>query len=221
MSCTNAGLRAIIRERLTDDAVWTDNNLDQWILDAIADYSIRFPRTDLEATINCVDDQREYDLSSELTNPHSILSVEYPDGEDPPEFLTRRGISDSRGFWGGEYYAVWGSPPHTLFIGEKPDDGEDVVVRYAGDHLYPTQDSDTLTVPDDHLEGLVLFVKWKAAEHLLAEEAADPQTTTLLLTQFDMMVYRAGRAYRTWMQNAAEKHRRQTSAIVNWEDIGL
>ena len=220
MSVTNAELRAIIRERLTDATVWTDANLDQWILDAIADYSIRFPRTDLEATINCVDNQREYDLSSELTNPRSILSVEYPDGEDPPEYLTRRRMSDPRGFWGGAYYTVLGDPPDTLFIGEKPDDGEDIVVSYKGDHFYPTQDSDTLTVPDAHLEGLVLFVRWKAAEHLLAEEAADPQTTTLLLTQFDMMAYRAERTYRVWMKEV-EGHRHGTSAIISWGDIGL
>ncbi len=219
MSCTYAELRAIIRERLTDQTVWTDANLNQWILDAIADYSIHFPRTDLEATINCVDEQREYDLSSELTNPRRVLSVEYPDGEDPPEYLTRRDTEDPRGFWGGEYYDIWGDPPDTLFIGEKPDDGEDIVVRYEGDHLYPTADGDTLTVPDSDLEALILFVEWKAAEHLLSEEMADPQTTTLLLTQYDMRVFRAQRAYRTWITDA--KAERSPSAIVSWGDIGL
>jgi len=218
---TLAQLRAIIRQRLTDDTVWTDVNLDQWILDAIGDYSVRFPRTDLEATIDCVADQREYDLSTELTNPHGILRVEYPSGEDPPEYLTRRSTEDGRGFWGGEHYDVWGDPPQTLWIGEKPSADEDIVVYYSGDHLYPADEDDVLSVPDDHLEGLILFVRWKAAEHLLGEEAADPQTTTLLMTQYDMMVFRAERAYRVWMGDAEKRRKRRTSVVVSWGDIGL
>ena len=217
---TRADLRDdIMRERLADATQWPDSTLNQWIEDAIAEYSVHFPRTDLEATIDCVDDQREYDLSSELTRPQGILRVEYPSGEDPPEYLTRRSVDDSRGFWGGEYYDVRGDPPHTLFVGEKPDDGEDIVVFYDGDHLYPTDDADMLTVPDQHLEGLVLFVWWKAAQELLAAEAKDPQTTTLLLTQFDMLTYRAAREYRYWLRDVKGEH--SPSMIVSWGDIGL
>jgi hypothetical protein len=219
MSCTLGGLLAIIRERLPDAVVWTDANVGQWIIDALANYSITFPRTELEAEIACADSVREYDLVSVLTNPHQVTRVEYPQGEDPPTYLDRRSIRDVRGFEGGGYYDVLGSPPTTLWIGQEPDAGDVIVVTYEGDHFYPTEEDDTLTVPDGHIEALVLFVLWKAAEKLRDVEAADPQTTTLLLTQYDMMVFRAERAYWAWMRKAQDEV--AESAIVSWSDIGL
>lgn len=219
MSTTQAGLLAIIRERLPSTVVWTDANLAQWIIDAIADYSLVFPRTELSATIACVAAQREYALSTALTNPHAIVRVEYPDGEDPAEYLDWRSHRDPRGFEGGAYYDVLGWPPVTLWIGEEPSLGENIVVTYEGDHLYPPQGSTVLTVPDGHIEALVLFVLWKASEKLRSVEAADPQTTTLLLTQFDMKVYRCERAYRAWLKAAGEQV--AVSAFVSWGELGL
>jgi len=217
MSLTLGGLLGVIRERLPG-ATWTDANLLQWIADAIADYSIVFPRTEMVATIECVGSQREYDLSADLVNAHQVTRVEYPGGEDPPEYLERLSIRD-KGFLGGACYDVWGDFPVTLWIGEEPGEGETIVITYQGDHFYPTDEDDVLTVPDGHIEGIVLFVVWKAAELLRAIESESPQTTTLLLTQFDMMVYRADRAYRTWMREVS-RHRAE-SAIVSWEDVGL
>lgn len=219
MSCSLAGLLAIIRERLPGQLTWTDANLGQWIIDAIADYSVVFPQTEMEGIIECVAGQRSYPLASELTNPHSITRVEYPDGEDPPEYLGRRSVQDPRGFYGGPWYDVFGSPPATLVIGQEPSQGEDVVVTYEGDHFYPSLDDDVLTVPDSHLEALVLFVCWKAVEHVLAEEEANPDTASLLMTEYGEAVTRAERSYRAWVANA--ERQRVESAIVSWGELGL
>jgi len=73
---------------MADETQWPDATINAWISDAIRDYSVFFSRR-LTATINCVTDQVEYSLSS-LTHPRSIVSVEYPDGEDPMVFLARR-----------------------------------------------------------------------------------------------------------------------------------
>jgi len=184
---------------LADETQWPDATLDQWINDAIADYSVYFPRR-LTKSIDCVTDQLEYSLSV-LTNPIAVISVEYPDGEDPMVFLSRRPKEGVNDFWDGNYYDVWGvHQPETLVLGSKPTTGEKIVVGYFAEHLYPGADGDVLTVPDRHLEGLVLFTWWKAAQALLAVEAMDPQTTTLLMAQFDMLVYRAAREYRYWVQ---------------------
>jgi len=186
---------------MADATQWPDATLDAWINDAIRDYSCYFPRR-LTKSIACVTDQLEYSLSV-LTNPQAVSSVEYPDGEDPMSFLARRPAEGVKDFWGGEYYDVWGvHEPEMLVLGSAPTTGETIVVGYLADHDYPTADDDVLTVLDRHLEGLVLFVWWKAAQELLAAEAMDPQTTTLLLTQFDMLVYRAAREYRYWLRYA-------------------
>ena len=221
---TLAGLRGIVRERLADETQWPDDTLDQWIEDAIADYSVYFPRR-LTAIIECVTDQVEYSLSA-LTDPQAVISVEYPDGEDPMSFLVWRPREGVKDFWGGDYYDVWGiHKPETLILGSKPATGEDIVVGYTADHLYPTADDNVLTVLNRHLEGLVLFVWWKAAQELLAAEAQDPQTTTLLLTQFDMLVYRAGREYRAW-RNYVMSERNQRRWLEDkerraWEALRL
>ena len=214
---------SILRERLASVSDWPDATLNQWINDAIAEYSVHFPRY-LTGTINCVADQVEYSLSS-LTNPQRILCVEYPDGGDPMTFLARRAVNDTRGFWGKDYYDVWGADsPSTLVIGQKPSLGEDIVVHYLGDHDYPSTDNDVLTVPDRHLEGLALFVWMCAARELLAAEAADPQTTTLLLAQFDVLVYRAGREFREWLrrvQGEAEEEELDVEGLesASWEHL--
>jgi hypothetical protein len=219
MSCTQAELLSLIRERLSDVDVWTDANVLQWIVDAVADYSTVFPQTGLEATIECVASQRAYTLAESLVNPHGITLVEYPAGEDPPVYLSRRGVKDPRGFYGGPYYDVLGSPPVTLVIGEEPSEGEDIVVTYDGDHDYPVEDDDVLTVRDSHLEALVLFVLWKAAEHVLAGEEADPDTASLLMTQYGAVAAQAERAYRDLMARVQEQ--RAESAIVSWSELGL
>jgi len=104
-------------------------------------------------------------------------------------------------------------------LGSKPTTGEDIVVGYLADHDYPTADDDVLTVPDRHLEGLVLFVWWKATQELAAEQAIAAGITTMLLTQFDMLVYRAAREYRYWLKYAqSEETRRRREARRAWRD---
>ena len=217
---TRAGLRSVIRERLADETQWPDATLNQWINDAIADYSVYFPSRETTASIDCVADQIEYSLSS-YTGIKAMIRVEYPGGEDPYELLAYRGETDPRGFYGcSGFYYVRGDPPLTLVLAEKPSSGETIEITYRAAHSYLSADDDVLTVCDEHLEGLVLFVWWKAAQELLAAEAKDPQVTTLLLTQHDMMVYRAAREYRNWLRDTTSAGVGR-SAVVSWGDVGL
>ncbi len=186
-----------IRERLADVTQWPDATLLKWINQAIASYSGYFSRW-VTATITAVAAQRTYSLSS-YTGIRQIISVEWPSGQNPPEYLAWRSEFEG-GFWGGKFYDVRGSdPPAMLVIGTAPALGQNIGIEYGVDHSALSVIGDTLTVPDRHLDGLVLFVWWKASQELLACEAKDPQTTTLLLAQFDMLVYRAVREYRTWL----------------------
>lgn len=149
-----------------DKSRWPEPIVNAWIRDAIRDYSAHFPRfvdTDTEGTnIECVADQQEYSLSS-FTGIQTVLDVEYPAGEDPPEFVERRDQDDPRGFEGLGVYAVQGfERPSALRLGEEPSEGEEIRIAYLADHSMPTSDAEALTVPDYHLDALVLFVHWRA-----------------------------------------------------------
>jgi len=139
MSYKRPDVRALCRRRLGDLSSpykWNDEQVNQWINDAIAAYSIHFPQT-ISATINCADDDREYDLPAGIMQ---IQHVEYPDGEDPPVYLSRRDLTHSN-FWQEDgYYAFQAATTNnsigTLFISEKPSTGEDIIVLYDGEHGY-------------------------------------------------------------------------------------
>lgn len=219
---TRAELNALCRRRLSDDAApltWSELQLNQWIVDAVADYSIHFPRT-LTATIAAVDDQHEYSLSA-YTGLQTVLKVEYPTDEDPPEYLERHDEVDALHFYNGDYYDLWGDPPATLVIGPSPSAGESIEITYAADHDFPDDDADTITLPDRHLELIVLFVRWAAAQEREASEASDPDPTTILLTMLSQATARAERAYKARLDEY-KKQSGQPTRFVRWDmlDVG-
>lgn len=216
---TRADLNNLCRRRLADmtsPVEWSDIQINQWINDAIAEYSIHFPKEVTGFTITTTADQREYSLSS-ATGIQHITRVEYPQGDDPPTLLTWRDKQDPRGFWGGPYYDFEGSPPSTLIIGEKPSANETIEIDYLADHDYLDDDSDTVSVPDLHLELIVLFVRMAAMQELAAEEAKNPDTTTLMANTLALNAFRAQREYRTFLEQV--KASQANSTFINWSSI--
>ena len=189
-----------------DKSRWIEPTVNAWLRDAIRDYSVHFPHyvdTDDESTnITCVDDQQEYSLSS-FTGIQTVLDVEYPEGEDPPDLLERRDQDDPRGFEGLEVYAVRGfDKPDTLRLGEEPDADEEIRLTYLADHAVPATDTTALTVPDRHLDALVLFVQWRAARATLHRLMTNPDPQELAVlkvlapgTRLPEMVKEARKAY--------------------------
>jgi len=210
----------VIRERMADETQWPDSTLDNWINDAIRDYSVYFRRR-VAATITAVEDQREYSLSG-YTGIRSVLSVEWPEDEDPPEYLSRRAEKDVC-FWGGPWYDVRGTvAPETLVIAQKPDEGEDIGLVYEADHTELTADDDVLTVPDRHLEGLALFVWWKAAQELamtVARQELDGGGVQLA-TGLGWFMRQARLDYYEWLKDARGMGAGRSS-VVSWSEIGL
>jgi hypothetical protein len=190
---TRAEMRAIARETLADTIIWPDKSLNAWIADGVRDYSNYF-RRQVSVDISCVANQREYSLTS-YTGITDVLKVEYPEGEDPPEYLERMS-EDAEYFYDYEYYDVRGDPPITLVIGEKPSAGEKITLTYSADHTVPTTDASVLTVPDVHLELIRLFVTWQAIRRIEIEETADPDRKSMILTQLGINAIRAERVYR-------------------------
>lgn len=187
-------LRNLCRRRLGDlgdPFEFSNLQINQWINDAIAEYSIYFPR-ESSLLISLVEGQSAYSLE----NVRRVVAVSYPASADPPVYLQRGDHRLGEGFYGTPRYDVLGEPPTSLILGPAVRSGEQVEVRVLGDHDYPAADATPLTVPDRHLELLVLFVRLAAAQEIASQEMMDPQVTTLLSSTLSTNAGRAGREYR-------------------------
>ena len=222
MSTTLQNLIDAIEADLADsgNATWSAADIEQWCRDAIADYSPHFPRTLTETVATSAGD-RKYDLPAGFIE---VLTVEYPAGQDPPEYLARR-PHDHPQFWiDSGYFDIVERDDDTdsneLWISEKPAGGESIDVLYHAIHLQDSANlttSDNLTVPERHHYLLKKYVIWQAADQLKAAEQADPTSnSSLLMSQLAVNVDRARRAYIDALAKAV--FGRSKSAAVSWND---
>lgn len=212
---TREEARNLIRRRLGDlnaPLSFSDLQINQWLNDAIADYSVHFPRQ-LAADLAATTGQHEYSLAS-LVNPQALLRVEYPTGDDPPTYLIRSDEATPR-FYGGDYYDIQGERPQALIVGPDATTGETIRVDYLADHAYANEDEDVLTVPDSHLEALILFARVAALQALENREEQSPDPTTILVTMMSQAVQRATQQYHTKLREL-KALRFTTSAVVQW-----
>jgi hypothetical protein len=200
---TRLDLRNTIRTVLTNNLVFPDDLLNQLIGDAIRDYSLFFPRESF-GQIECVNDKREYGFAYFASSAQvmSIVSVEYPRGLTPKEFLYRLPRRSAL-FLDGPYYDV-DAAEATLFLGKETKAGEYVGVVYNTSHATPLVDGSTLSVPDMHVEVLKLYVVWQACERLEMNNAMTTDGATNLLNMLGLNGYRAERAYRNRLKELRE-----------------
>lgn len=216
MTHTRNEIRTLVRTRLGDaDSPyhWSDQQINQWINDAIADYSNYFPRRQVTAITTLAAD-RVYDLPEGC---RSVILVEFPTGDDPPSYLTRR-PSDDHSFYYGEYYDVLyhnqaGYPPE-LILGQEPESGAEITVTYDGVHAWLDDDYDTCTLIDEHLEAIMLYVRWAAFQELASTESADPDPESMAVSILELNAYRAERAYRNTIRDYLAMS--SQSGIARW-----
>lgn len=205
---TRANLRTILRNQGLDESTWSETELNQWIADAIGEYSWHFPRY-LESTGNaCTEDQREYPLPSGCL---AVLRVEYPEGEDPPRYLERTAAEDLRP---GTYAIRWGGfnmAQGVLFLGDRPSASGTYGIHYQAIHDYPDDDVTELTVPDEDLDILVLYVIWKAYRRLELDEAKNPDGSTVVLTMLGQNAARARRQFEDVLRARKRAHGERVS----------
>jgi hypothetical protein len=193
---------------LNDSGVgtWPQATVEAWCLDAIRDYSQFFPRTRTSTTTIAIDDAgHEFDLPTDFL---AVILVEFPDGEDPPEYLERRARTRAA-FWDYEgYYDV--EPSHdagtagTLFLSEEPANGEAYTLTWLAPHDTDLVSGDTITVPEDHESILILYVLWQATRERMATEEQDPDTTIHLLRQMVNAAEQAEADYRRALERAQD-----------------
>ena len=205
----------------SDAGTWTQKEVEAWVCDGLRELSRSFPReasTDLTTT----EDDREYDLPDGF---QSVVSVEYPQGQDPPCFLQRKSfLADD--FWGatGYYDAVGGgddSDAAELFISEEPDDSETIRVRYLADHDWELAAGDTVTLPGRYHHLLVMFVVWQAMEERAAHWAqyAGQMSTGPYVERFDQSERYAAlaeKAERRFVEALTRAQESQASSASGW-----
>ena len=195
---TRIELNTLIRRRLNDQVApqaFTDEQINQWINDAIEEYSRYFPRQKTTTQTTTAND-RQYDLPADY---RGIVSVEYPTGDDPPTYLERRDYRHPD-FWleDGFYDVVHRSDANNLdelWISQKPAAAQTITIEYLGDHDLVDDDTDVISTIDLHLEVIVLHARWSALQALASGEAANPDPNNVMLDRYEANVSRAERSY--------------------------
>ncbi len=195
-------------ENAIDDesnSTWNVDQIIKWINDAVRDYSNHFPRTKTDS-IALTTGTSEYDLDIDFLG---VLSVEYPDGEDPREYLLRRAYTDAE-FWNSAgFYDIIKSGDvaddlSQIVFSEDVATGETAVVQYQATHDLITDNNDlagTVTVPEPHQPLLVRYIQWQATVSLaFAEQQSPTSNSSLLMAQLAQNARRLEMSYSTALQ---------------------
>ena len=202
-------------------ASWAEALLAEWIETGIKEYSLLFPRR-ITVTITDTVDVRKYDLPADYL---SVLTVEFPKGEDPPLYLTRRAYDDPRGFWDlVGYFDILPRSDATnlseIWISEKPTGSQEIEVEYLGQHDYDLAVGDTLTIPIHHETIIEAYTFWQAWQNLTSAEMINPTSnSSLLMAQMEQNTTRAERRYNAAIKRALENIHNQNPPIT-WQPPG-
>ena len=200
----------------TSTIILTDLQIDEWINDAIRNISMHFPRV-ITTDLSTSDDVREYDLPLTFI---AALSVEYPQGEDPPQYLERLAATDPK-FWLNEgYYDILDTQTSDtnnypqIIISEKPEDSETIRIIHTAMHTDLSDPGDETTVEDRHIHLIPLFVRWQCwIEHSLTD-GEDPDPLKGISGVYETNAVKAEQAYYHTLNRAlqSESHSAQSSA---------
>lgn len=206
-----------------DNSTFSVDLLIKWLNDAIRDYSQHFPRV-LSDTISLTTGTSEYDLAADFLG---VLSVEYPDGQDPREYLDRRPYTHPD-FWSVDgYYDIITSDDDSndsqIVFSDDVATGQDAIVQYTAYHDLlddATEASDTITVPQQHQQLLVKYVTWQAALYLASAEQQSPTSnSSLLMAQLAQNARRLALDYSTALQQAIYAAEGKSQAVA-WITTG-
>jgi hypothetical protein len=203
---------------LADSAAgtWPQATVEEWIKDAIKEYSASFPRQ-LGDTISTTADTHSYSLPSDFLE---MVLVEYPTDEDPPEYLNRLNRRDPR-FWASDDFYDLEHKRDALtdgkiWISDDPDGTETITLTYLGHHDYSLASNDSITIPAEHEHLLILWVVWRAHQEREADELQNPDTTIRMLHQMKLATEAAERAYYKAL-NEAKGARSDGGWTVPWK----
>ena len=121
-----------------------------------------------------------------------VLSVEYPVGPGAPDRqnLLQPGELNDPGFFAQDgFYAVEYTPDSAgeivLWLSGAPD-GADCRLTCHCDHPSLDDDSDVTSLPERHLELVMLYVRWASYQELASAESSNPDPTSLALSTLEL-----------------------------------
>lgn len=217
---TLTALINLVEADLSDsgNTTWSAADIEQWLRDAIADYSLHFPRK-LNQAITTSAGDKTYDLTNGFQAPYS---VEYPTGESPPQYLTRRPYTHPN-FWSEDgYYDIIHRLDDTdqdeIWISNSPTDSQTITVIYLGRHDQTVAVGTNISVPARHHHILRAYARWKATQQRVAAEEASPtSSSSLLMSQLKENTRRWKLEYLNELAKAIQAAQGH-SQIVSWAD---
>ena len=189
-----------------DDTTWDTEMIGTFLNDGIRDYSQHFPRV-RSITINMTEGSQVYELPQDF---QGILTVEYPAGAKPAQYLVQMAYS-AAGFWDSvNFYDIMHTADNSivdeLWLSFKPAGGETAVIIYHAHHNLisdPSAPTGANTVPAQHQHLLLLYVQWKASLHLANAEQQNPTSnSSLLMAQLAQNARRNELSFHTAMEQA-------------------
>ena len=218
---TLAVLRARCRLVLPSTADWPDDNLDAWIGDAIRFYSNEFRRL-IRYSLTLATGTQSYALPVDCS---AVLAVEYPAGEHPPRLLAQSEEYAAAFQAGGRVFAVRGVAADDVYgselvFAELVSTGETAIVSYSGMHRIPTDDEESTSVPEAHVEALIAFVDFRAHWALETEEAVNLSNVSIILSQLGQEARLAWRRYKEVVDRLQALTPAPSGRVV-WSRIGL
>jgi hypothetical protein len=186
---------------------WDTEMIATFLNDAIRDYSNHFPKQESFSLPGVTGTLREWDLPIDFFR---VISVEHPDGEDPPIFFKRRPYTHPFFFQEERYYDIRSNhdddDPSQIIFSQERLTGSTSVIEY---HAHHTLIADTAlisgdcTVPPHHQHLLTHFCRWQASLHLASAEQQSPTSnSSLLMAQLAQNARRDALTYSTAVQQA-------------------
>lgn len=223
-------LRSQVRSGLASRDDWSDEVLDQWVVDGVRLYSASFPR--LLVFVATVYEDDPVVQVGEAGQVVDVLSVEFPIGESPRRFWRRVPIDSLEFESGGDYYAITAAreganysanaQQFAIVLAAAPATDDVAAVEAVCRHDVPRTDSAVLTVPDAHLEAISAYVAYRAASALEMAEAVtvDTSNVSIVLAQLGQSVRSAWRRYQQVMGMLADNDPVVRSQVVRWGGVG-
>ena len=208
-------LRELCQRTLNDasGATFTDALVDGWIKEAIEEYSQHFWKiVDVQVT-GIASGTYAYAVTERIG---SVVRVEYPEGQDPPQYAIRRAYA-SDDFWlhadSYDYIQSKGESAGILFLSDPTQDTSATITAIRTFDETATE----LDIPAKHEPILIARVRWQARQFQADGELLNPTSnSSLLMAQMEQNAKSARKNYFQMLYNAVLTES-GGSVVVRWE----
>ena len=226
MTTTLAQMIARCQTALSDttEATWTEAAIEEWLRDAVKDYSRYIPRTVPETATSFVNPPHPF-FNPDFPFQAIVYMMHFYDSGDSWEQVTRKDRSTPayQNHTGKYYHIDRRADANELdrielnFVPVAYPAGW-ISFDYLTDHewLFDSPDYLLSVIPRDE-PILIQYVIWRAWLERASKEAQSPDSTTLLLSTHATNADKAERAYRRLIKDAVQLQAATASNQVSWK----